>query len=225
MAIMATKILSGWCWQSTIRHFLPPPRLFPVTSRHLAHPEFVLDKHQHRGFLNIWEAVRRRIQPFLFRPIVTFSWKSLNFSTQPNVKWASMEKQKNIESNIVFLQCPNISLCSCQDFPGECVECGGDPDPISSISPLTLLTYFTTIPTLHTKHVSSWLVKKSVVFISNQPVWPCPMTKVCYKPGRPDKTKGGSVAQLALLRYLPTHFPNSSDLQRPLLGSRQLGIG
>ena len=97
--------------------------------------------------------------------------------------------------------------------------------PISSISPLTLLTYFTTIPTLHTKHVSSWLVKKSVVFISNQPVWPCPMTKVCYKPGRPDKTKGGSVAQLALLRYLPTHFPNSSDLQRPLLGSRQLGIG
>ena len=80
-----------------------------------------------------------------------------------------MEKQKNIESNIVFLQCPNISLCSCQDFPGECVECGGDPDPISSISPLTLLTYFTTIPTLHTKHVSSGLVKKSVVFISNQP--------------------------------------------------------
>ena len=129
MTIMTTKILSGWCWQSTIRHFLPPPRLFPVTSRHLAHPQFVLDNHQHRGFLNIWERVRRRIQPFQFRPIVTFSWKSLNFSTQPTVKWASIEKLKNIKSNIVFLQCPNISLCSCQDFPEECVECGGDPDP------------------------------------------------------------------------------------------------
>ena len=169
MAIMATKILSGWCWQSTIRHFFPPPRLFPVTSRHLAHPQFVPDNHQHRGFLNIWEGGRRRIPPFQFRPIVTSSWKSINFSTHSTVKWAGIEKLKNIESNIVFLQCPNISLCSCQDFPGECVECGGDPDPISSISPLTLLTYFTTIPTLHTKHVSSWLVKKSVVFISNQP--------------------------------------------------------
>ena len=82
---MATKILSGWCWQSTIRHFLPPPRLFPVTSRHLAHPQFVPDNHQHRGFLNIWEGVRRRIQPFQFRPIGIFSWKFLNFSTQPTV--------------------------------------------------------------------------------------------------------------------------------------------
>ena len=129
MTIMATKILSGWCWQSTIRHFLPPPRLFPVTSRHLAHPQFVPDNHQHRGFLNIWEGGRRRIPPFQFRPIVTSSWKSINFSTHSTVKWAGIEKLKNIESNIVFLQCPNISLCSCQDFPGECVECGGDPDP------------------------------------------------------------------------------------------------
>ena len=129
MAIMATKILSGWCWQSTIRHFFPPPRLFPVTSRHLAHPQFVPDNHQHRGFLNIWEGGRRRIPPFQFRPIVTSSWKSINFSTHSTVKWAGIEKLKNIESNIVFLQCPNISLCSCQDFPGECVECGGDPDP------------------------------------------------------------------------------------------------
>ena len=160
---------------------------------------------------------------FQFWQIVTFSWKCLNNPT--HCKLDKHWKTLNIESNIVFLQCPNISLSSCQDFPGECVECGGDPDPISSISLLTLLTYFTTIPTLHTKHVSSGLAKKSVVFISNQPVWPCPMTKVCYKPGRPDKTKGGSVAQLALLRYLPTHFPNSSDLQRPLLRSGQLGIG
>ena len=73
---MATKILSGWCWQSTIRHFLPPPRLFPVTSRHLAHPQFVLDNHQYRGFLNIWEEVGRRIQPLF--PI----WTNGDFFTK-----------------------------------------------------------------------------------------------------------------------------------------------
>ena len=222
MAIMATKILSGWCWQSTIRDFLPPPRLFPVTSRQLAHPQFVPDNHQHHGLLNIREGGRRRIPPFQFRPIVTSSWKSINFSTHSTVKWAGIEKLKNIESNIVFLQCPNISLCSCQDFPGECVECGGDPDPYQfyfSADPIDIF-YDNSHPSYKTCFKLT-----GVVFISNQPVWPCPMTKVCYKPGRPDKTKGGSVAQLALLRYLPTHFPNSSDLQRPLLGSRQLGIG
>ena len=76
VTIMATTILSGWRWQSTIRHFLPPPRLFPVTSRHLAHPQFVLDNHQYRGFLNIWEGVRRRIQPLF--PI----WTNGDFFTK-----------------------------------------------------------------------------------------------------------------------------------------------
>ena len=52
------------------------PRLFPVTSRHLAHPQFVPDNHQHRGFLNIWEGGRRRIPEHIWsaEQSQTFSW-------------------------------------------------------------------------------------------------------------------------------------------------------
>ena len=158
MAIMATKILSGWCWQSTIRHFLPPPRLFPVTSRHLAHPQFVPDNHQHRGFLNIWEGGRRRIPPFQFRPIVTSSWKSINFSTHFTVKWAGIENWKILSPILSFFNVQTFHCVLVKISRENVLSVVVTLTPISSISPLTLLTYFTTIPTLHTKHVSSWLV-------------------------------------------------------------------